>query len=36
MLPQVVEIEKKCYLIEEINSLIAKEVDIQVYTREYK
>lgn len=33
MLPQIVEIEKKVYMIEEINSLIAKEVDLQVYTK---
>lgn len=31
MLPQIVEVEKKVYMIEEINSLIAKEVNVETH-----
>lgn len=36
MLPQIVEVEKKVYMIEEINGLIAKEVDLQTHYGDYK
>lgn len=35
MLPQIVEVEKKVFMVEEINSLIAKEVNSQIYKEEY-
>ena len=36
LIPQIVEVEKKCYMIEEINNLIAKEVDLEVHTADYR
>ena len=35
MLPQIVEIEKKIYMIEEINRLIAREVDLETHQHDY-
>lgn len=32
MLPQIVQVEKKVHLIEEVNKLITKEVDERVYS----
>lgn len=31
MIPQVVEIEKKIYMIEEVNKLIARDINIEAY-----
>jgi len=31
MLPQIVEVEKKIFMVEEINNLIAKEVSLEVH-----
>lgn len=36
MLPQIVEVEKKVYLVEEINNLIAKEVSLETHYDEYR
>lgn len=36
MLPQIVEIEKKVYMIEEINSLIAKDVLLETHYDDYR
>ena len=36
MLPQIVEVEKKCYMIEEINGFIAKNVDLEIHTERGK
>jgi len=36
MLPQIVEVEKKVYMVEEINSLIAKEVSLETHYDEYR
>lgn len=36
LIPQIVEVEKKCYMIEEINNLIAKEIDLEVHTADYR
>lgn len=35
MIPQLVEVEKKIFMIEEVNNLIAKEVNAQIYKEEY-
>ena len=36
MLPQIVEVEKKVFMVEEINSLIAKQVEIDTHYGDYK
>jgi hypothetical protein len=36
MLPQIVEVEKRVYMVEEINNLIAKEVSLDTHYEEYR
>jgi hypothetical protein len=36
MLPQIVEIEKKVYMVETVSSLIAKSVEMNTHSEEYQ